>query len=411
MHPVTAAESIESEPQGNLTPLRLGASYAWGVMGLVVLAGLVLHFMAGPVPARAEAFYVLAAAPLLAVIYVLFQRNSDLARFFCSIPLAVASTTVTLAMALVGGLFPLAAIEASLGVPSVWASWPFVLSALVLAVNLSASSARRAWPLNALNLRFLLSHLGLLVVVVGGGISAVKIDRVNMVLFENRPTNIAIQRDGSEVMMPFAATLKDFKLEYFPPTLGIAMIADDPEVDIELSPSPDFIEEGLVTVVDDWTLEVLEYKPQAVLTGEIWRDIPWDTSAPAARVRATSAGGESHEGWVSCGSLDSPTTYLAIDPDHAVVMPILRAKKYESRVVIDTGDAQQEHLIHVNSPLSIGNAQLYQLSYNEEQGAASEYSVIEVVTDPGVPIVYFGIGMLLLSVLWGLWAGLEKKNS
>ena len=59
--------------------------------------------------------------------------------------------------------------------------------------------------------------------------------------------------------------------------------------------------------------------------------------------------------------------------------------------------------IRVNAPGRVGPYRLYQLSYDETRGAASEHSVIEVVRDRGLPVVYAGMFLLLAGALLGLW--------
>lgn len=59
----------------------------------------------------------------------------------------------------------------------------------------------------------------------------------------------------------------------------------------------------------------------------------------------------------------------------------------------------QRDTIRVNKPLSVRGWKIYQLSYDEEQGAMSEISVFELVRDPWLPYVYLGIFMMLAGAL------------
>ena len=53
---------------------------------------------------------------------------------------------------------------------------------------------------------------------------------------------------------------------------------------------------------------------------------------------------------------------------------------------------------------------LYQLSYDERMGKWSQVSVIEAVRDPWLPIVYFGIFLLLAGAMYLFWIGQDIKE-
>ena len=49
----------------------------------------------------------------------------------------------------------------------------------------------------------------------------------------------------------------------------------------------------------------------------------------------------------------------------------------------------------VNRPVKVGKWKIYQYSYDTTMGAMSRISILELVRDPWLPVVYTGIGMLL----------------
>ena len=51
--------------------------------------------------------------------------------------------------------------------------------------------------------------------------------------------------------------------------------------------------------------------------------------------------------------------------------------------------------IEVNHPISVGGWRIYQLSYDERMGRWSDLSVVELVSDPWLPVVYVGIFLLI----------------
>lgn len=70
--------------------------------------------------------------------------------------------------------------------------------------------------------------------------------------------------------------------------------------------------------------------------------------------------------------------------------------KFSSDVTVHTksGIAVRDTIL-VNKPLSVRGWKIYQYSYDEERGNASEISVFELVRDPWLPYVYCGIFMML----------------
>ncbi len=56
--------------------------------------------------------------------------------------------------------------------------------------------------------------------------------------------------------------------------------------------------------------------------------------------------------------------------------------------------------IEVNHPLSFGGYHFYQHSYDAEAG---QYTVLMVVSNTGLAVVYAGYWMLCIGVIWHLW--------
>lgn len=82
------------------------------------------------------------------------------------------------------------------------------------------------------------------------------------------------------------------------------------------------------------------------------------------------------------------------------IMKMPTPKRYASEVDIFTkrGDNIQT-TIEVNKPISVEGWKIYQYSYDESMGAKSTLSIFELVTDPWLPVVYIGIGLLLLGAV------------
>ena len=71
----------------------------------------------------------------------------------------------------------------------------------------------------------------------------------------------------------------------------------------------------------------------------------------------------------------------------------------------------EEFYIEVNKPVSIDGWKIYQTGYDEMLGRWSDRSVIELVRDPWLPVVYIGIFMILIGTLYLLWMGKGRTKT
>ena len=51
--------------------------------------------------------------------------------------------------------------------------------------------------------------------------------------------------------------------------------------------------------------------------------------------------------------------------------------------------------VDVNNPVEVEGWRIYQYSYDTQMGAMSQTSILELVSDPWLPLVYTGIYMML----------------
>ena len=75
------------------------------------------------------------------------------------------------------------------------------------------------------------------------------------------------------------------------------------------------------------------------------------------------------------------------------------AKRFQSEVLIyeqSKEDIIRQEKIEVNHPIEVGGWRIYQVSYDEPMGRWSERSVVELISDPWLPVVYTGIFMLII---------------
>lgn len=378
-----------------MTLLTLGlAFHAW--VGYEVLTALPLGVWAA-----------VGLGPLLVVAVIARLRPDEpKVRWLTGIPFAMVLTAAFGAIAIVGGALPKGTIQSRLGVESIWSSWPFVFVSYGMLVNLVGSCGRRAWPLNTKNALYLLSHMGLATALIGGAVSGLTLERRTMVLFQGVPTDIAYDQHNNEYHAPFTVTLREFRMETFAPTFAVVSLDESAEDGMRQISGSTLAKVGLVETIDGYRVEVLRYLPKAVHDGRDWREVPWKTAAPAALVKVRRGTDEVFEGWVCSGSVATQAAYLPLGPNQALFMNRPMPKVFESDLEIDG----RKVTVGVNKPAKVDGFDVYQFSYDEKAGPASPYSVVEVVRDPGLFVVYVGIFMLLAAAVLHLGQGVGGKR-
>ena len=101
---------------------------------------------------------------------------------------------------------------------------------------------------------------------------------------------------------------------------------------------------------------------------------------------------------------------MPLDNHYFLAMTIPEPEKFSSDIVIMDGVEESPLTLEVNKPYKHRGWKLYQLSYDERMGKWSQVSVIEAVRDPWLPIVYFGIFLLLAGAMYLFWIGQDIKE-
>lgn len=336
-------------------------------------------------------------------------RKSHVIHWLTGIPMAVSVTVAVGVLALIGGIVPASVIQSKFHAESIWSSWPFLLMVELMLINLVGSVGKRCWPLNYTNVVYLTTHAGLATAIIGGAGSSLLLERNVMVVFPGEPVRAAMTPSGSMQPLPFSVELREFHLDTFPPVLAVASLDPKAPDGFRLDPGSDFVKPGLHTTLRGYKIEVKKYLQKAVMGGNGWTAAPWKTASPAALLMVTDENGKKHEGWVSSGAIDAPQEHLRISENVAIVMPEPRPKEFRSDLTIHENGNSVKQSVKVNSPIQRGPYTIYQLSYDDKAGAASAYSTLEIVRDPGIQVVYIGMGLMVLGSMLHLFNGVSKS--
>lgn len=89
--------------------------------------------------------------------------------------------------------------------------------------------------------------------------------------------------------------------------------------------------------------------------------------------------------------------------------PIKIPKRFCSTLTLKSKETTIQVPVEVNQPADFKGYSLYQYGYDQTRGADSEYSILLVVRDPWLNLVYIGIFMLLAGAIGLMISGPLKK--
>lgn len=306
-------------------------------------------------------------------------------------------------------------IVGALGFSRMTSSWIFIIFLTYFVTTLGITSIRDLHHWRKVRLATLLSHAAVFVALAAAMFGSADKERVTVNLALDRMTYEGMTRDGEPYELPFALTLKEFKMEEYPAKLYLL------DTKTEES-SEEFLlveREGVEANIGGWELKVKQSLEMGARMpeSEEFREMKHIGAVPAVKVEAKNAAtGERYEGWVSCGSHIFEPAYLWLGDRYAVAMPRREAKRYLSRLEIMDGEGESwRENIEVNKPARIGSWRIYQVGYDTQRGRWSSSSVVECVRDGWWSVVRVALWLILAaSLVMFLTAGgrslAEKKN-
>ena len=391
------------------------------------LLGFMSHLVLGIIPDASIVFpynliggLILLCASVLAG--VLAARNR-VALFFSSYKAAIGSMSVWGAIILIMGLTRQIdpALITAHGLHSFvhFSGWSHILSTryfLVLYVyvlfTLGAATChyilvKRKERSRIQLLSFTFNHLGLYIALWAGLIGAHQIEKYQMqVDSESEYPEWRVTQQGKPGFkeMDFAIGLRKFEMDEYPPklmlidTTGNSLPNNRPwQYSIERVPDTVFYA--------DWRFVIQEHIPYGapVLSTDSLHFVQYGTKGAAHGLKILAYNthiGKQVAGWITAGSYLIPHRGLELEENLTLVMPQLEPKQYRSEVFVLSPDGlKKEATLSVNNPLRFKGWYIYQLNYDHEKGRWSTLSVLELVRDPWLPVVYIGFAMMLLGAL------------
>ncbi|MFH1882452.1 MAG: cytochrome c biogenesis protein ResB [Planctomycetota bacterium] len=223
-----------------------------------------------------------------------------------------------------------------------------------------------------------------------------KITKGQMRIPEGHSDNRVILEGSKQIKeLPFSVELKDFQIEYYKPAYLYIQTRDGQgwkipaETSSEFPLGPEFGTVKIVRTFENFKI-IIEDGSRKII------DDPQPGSNPALEVQITSPEGQLTTKYVfeRFGGHTRPEDKFALSYRRVISDYISWLRITKDNKVVAEKD------IEVNHPLSFGGYHLYQHSYDAEAG---QYTVLMVVSDTGLAVVYAGYWMLCIGVLWHLW--------
>ena len=324
----------------------------------------------------------------------------------------------------------------SLGMTNVFAAWWFIVLLVFFALNITACLVRRlsarlrAGRLGIPGWGFLLTHVSMLL-ILGGAVIRGAVGQMGAFEIQEGRTTAHFLTSHGPVKMPFDVRLVKFELEHYAEKTTESPHAHGPDTISVLWPERHILTQLVVEVGAPVTIYPLGEEPTAsnavqVIVSRYVPDFVIDMTTRDVRSRSEeprnpailvnmegrdlrvskwlfanhpdfdmqhSSSSKETEKQVTLRFQSAGGAHLSHAQDRAK-----RIKSFKSTLqLLEDGKVVREKTIEVNSPLSYRGYTLYQSGYNPKD---LTLSTLQVVKDPGVPIVYTGflcmIGGLIL---------------
>ncbi|MHC4648393.1 MAG: cytochrome c biogenesis protein ResB [Planctomycetota bacterium] len=236
-----------------------------------------------------------------------------------------------------------------------------------------------------------------------------KIPKGRMLIFEGQQENIVrLGRDQRVEELPFQIRLKDFSVHYYQPQYLRMQMPDGQsreipvEIGAEFSLAPDVAKVTVLRAFENFKITI-EGDQRTVV------DAPPPGYNPALEVKIEYPDGQRVNRYVfeRFGGHGHPgdkftLSYRRVIRDYISELQVIKDNKVVAKKSIE-----------VNHPLHFGGYHFYQYNYDKE---AHQYTILEVVSDSGLNLVYAGYLMLIVGVFWHLWLrelgfGKDKSES
>jgi len=285
-------------------------------------------------------------------------------------------------------------------------SKPFIIIELALFTNLLIVIYSKISEFSIRNFSFIINHLGILIIIISLSFGAGDIEKYTIQIDKQNYIWGASNKEKT-TELAFALKLKDFHIEMFPAKIAIVENKTDNIID----GNSNIISANKDSVIkfNEYKISLQKYYNNGVFINNNFYSVNDQGAAPTAML-SIETNNTIDTCYVSCGSYMYPSKFYSINSDYTLVMLEPEPKLFKSDIKVTYKNSKTENIsIEVNKPVNIYGWDIYQTDYNKDMGRWSEYSVIEIVKDPWLNIVYIGIFMMIIGAIGIIFLG-KKSN-
>lgn len=219
--------------------------------------------------------------------------------------------------------------------------------------------------------------------------------------YEGRTEARAVNEAGKAVDAPFSIRLIKFNLEEYRPKIAVVDSKTGNIVSEKQQEKFVLLDQKSLDM-SPYHIELEQFSDSAVRIGDVYQSSSERGSAPAARLKITNRDTQAQfTGWVCCGSYNQPAAILPLDEGRSLVMLTPEPEKITSELEIRTSDGRESKtVVGINKPVKIDGWNIYQFDYNTDLGRWSDLSVLELIRDPWLPVVYAGIFLMMAGAVF-----------
>jgi len=397
-------------------------SYREGTMvtAAILLLGFALQAASGGTVLRIAGFpwNMFAGLGFLGVLiltFILWQKHSiikGLGSVKAALPAILGFTFLVVLMGFVKqDVEPKNAVVKLLGLTHLVKTWPFMLINLYLMILLGIITLKRLTPFNFKNAGFFLNHFGLFLVLFSTILGSSDMQRLTMNCYENQNESHAVDASGKMIEMPFSIKLLNFSIDEFRPKVAIVDNKSGKILQKKGKAQLEQLDRDSFTI-SSYYIKVEQFLESSGKVGNSFAGMNEAGSAPSAKVIVTNLLDKTEiSGWIFSGSYASQSEMLPLNDRFSLAMLPPEPRKFSSELNIQTKTGKNiTTTIEVNKPFNIEGWTIYQINYNTEMGRWSNLSVLELVRDPWLPLVYLGIFLMMAGAAFLFITGKPKNG-
>jgi hypothetical protein len=401
-------------------PSRTYFSQPWGYLEsisialAILLLGIGIEKLGGnAAPVISFPYNIITLGGFIALCIFLHKiaLSNPRVAWFSSIPASIGAFGLFLMLTLI-----MALVQQHVHAPqylfifTVTSSWAYYLATAYLLLVLGMVTIRRLGELHRVNISFFLNHAGLWITIATASLGAGDVEKLRMVLTQDETEWRATDNAQVAIELDFALQLYSFEKEEYPAKLAF-VDAQNGEI-LPHNRSRAIFEADTVSGIHfgDYHVAFLQYLPSSIYYAHAYQPIHDYGATQSYLVEVThKPTKEKTSGWIAGSSVTQEPRFLLLQDSLVLAALQPQAKRYASYVKVYTKSGEVfDAVIEVNKPISVGGYKIYQTGYDEKKGRWSDISILELVRDPWLPYVYFGLFLFIAGTGMIIWFGKKR---